>query len=57
MSLSGEKEERGGPPSSICKKTEEEVTASGVSLSGSEGALSPKRSFPTEQDTDSELKR
>ncbi|XP_042171506.1 uncharacterized protein LOC112240356 isoform X3 [Oncorhynchus tshawytscha] len=56
MSLSGEKEERGGPPSSICKKTEE-VTTSGVSLSGSEGALSPKRSFPTEQDTNSELKR
>ncbi|XP_071028767.1 NLR family CARD domain-containing protein 3-like [Oncorhynchus clarkii lewisi] len=57
MSLSGEKEERGGPPSSICKKTEEEVTASRMSPSGSEGALSPKRSFPTEQDTDSELKR
>ncbi|CAB1350074.1 unnamed protein product, partial [Coregonus sp. 'balchen'] len=56
MSLSGENEE-GSTPSSICEETEEEATASGMSLSGSEGALSHKRSFPAEQDTDRDLKR
>lgn len=56
MSLSGKNEE-GSTPSSICEDTEEEATASGMSFSGSEGAMSPKRSFPAKQDTDRELKR
>jgi hypothetical protein len=46
MSLSGEKE-----------SFDEEATASRMSPSGSEGEMSLKRSFPTEQDTDRELKR
>ncbi|XP_036795675.1 NACHT, LRR and PYD domains-containing protein 12-like [Oncorhynchus mykiss] len=56
MSLSGEYEE-GSTPSSICEDTEEEATASGMSFSGTEGAMSPKLRFPAEQDTDRELKR
>lgn len=56
MSLSGEYEE-GSTPSSICEDTEEEATASGMGFSGTEGAMSPKLSFPAEQDTDRELKR
>uniref|UniRef100_A0A8C7PFN0 NACHT domain-containing protein n=1 Tax=Oncorhynchus mykiss TaxID=8022 RepID=A0A8C7PFN0_ONCMY len=55
MSLSGENE--AGRPSSICEETEEEATASRMSPSGSEGEMSLKRSFPTEQDTDREHKR
>ncbi|XP_045060998.1 NLR family CARD domain-containing protein 3-like isoform X2 [Coregonus clupeaformis] len=56
MSLSGENE-GGSTPSSICEETEERDTAARMSLSGSEGAMSPKNSFPAEQDTGSELKR
>ncbi|XP_024264427.2 NLR family CARD domain-containing protein 3 isoform X2 [Oncorhynchus tshawytscha] len=56
MSLSGENEEA-GPPSSICEETEEEATASRMSPSRSEGEMSLKMSFPTEQNTDREHKR